>query len=209
MKDQIRNRLWLLPFTYGALLFGAAMYWLVMGEPFDTDTYGRVAGSSWGEVTASMTPGTVRFIEALVREIGGNSALGAGILIMAITSTAFRDGERWSWYVLWVLPMHSFIDLFIVASYGALSIPVVSWDFALIVSMLLTLAYSAKDCLHRNGNDSCSLVVPDGRGEPVEVIEIAGIRGAMRPVCSSWRPSWNTVDLATPVSSSLESVSAA
>jgi hypothetical protein len=41
------------------------------------------------------------------------------------------------------------------------------------------------------------------------IVAIAVIGGAMRPVCSSWRPPWNTGDSATPVSPSLESASVA
>ncbi len=101
-----------------------------------------------------MSPGTVRAVSALVREIGGNTGLLAAILIMSVSATAFRRSERWSWYALWALPMHSAVDLMTVAAYGALSFTVIAWDVGLIVAMLVALGLSSHRCLCCNRNGS-------------------------------------------------------
>ena len=147
MKTDVRTYVWIIPFLYGVLLFTAALYWLVVGEPFDTAFYGRVAGKALVDVMAAVSPGTSRAFSALVREMGGNTGLVAGILIMATSAFAFRRNERWSWYALWVLPLHSAIDLVTVAAYGALSPAVVAWDAGLIAAMLLALVLSSRTCL--------------------------------------------------------------
>jgi hypothetical protein len=56
-------------------------------------------------------------------------------------------------YALCFLPMYSAIDLLTIALYGALSVSVVAWDLGLIAAMLLTLGFSAGQCLLRNEND--------------------------------------------------------
>lgn len=61
------------------------------------------------------------------------------MLIMTITATAFRRGERWSWYALWLLPVHSAIDLVVIAAYRALSFAAIAWDAGLFAAMLVTL----------------------------------------------------------------------
>lgn len=95
----------------------------------------------------AVSPGADRALSPLVREMGGNTGLVAGTLIMAITAFAFGRNERWSWYALWVLPQHPAIDLVTAAAYGALSPAVAARDAGLIVAMLLALAFSSRNCL--------------------------------------------------------------
>jgi hypothetical protein len=70
------------------------LYWLVLGAPFDTAFYGRVAGEALVDVMTAVSPGAGRALSALVREMGGNTGLVAGTLIMAILAFAFRRNER-------------------------------------------------------------------------------------------------------------------
>ncbi len=148
MKTDVRTYVWIVPFLYGVLLFAAALYWLVLGAPFDTAFYSKVAGVALVDAMAALSPSAARAISALVREMGGNTGLVAGILIMAVSAFAFRRNEQWSWYVLWVLPLHSAIDLVTAAAYSALSPAVVAWDAGLIAAMLLALLLSSHNCLH-------------------------------------------------------------
>jgi len=99
----MKNHAWLIPFAYGALVMGAALYWTVAGAPFDKATYELAMGMRWSEMIESSNPKLPVLLSALVRELGGNFGLVAGVLIMAIAATAFRNGEKWAWWTLWVL----------------------------------------------------------------------------------------------------------
>lgn len=77
-----------------------------------------------------------------VRLLGGNFALLSGWLIVVIAVTAYRRGERWAWYALWILPVHAVLDLTIVSMYRALSPAAILWDGSLLLSTLLAQALS-------------------------------------------------------------------
>jgi hypothetical protein len=85
----------------------------------------------WDELMASQDPRVATLMSALVRELGGNFWLLAGALIVAVSVTSYRRGEKWAWYALWILPLHAALDMATVAGYGALSMASATWDIAL------------------------------------------------------------------------------
>ncbi len=140
---------WLVPFAYGALLCAASLAWLVSGLPFDHVTYERIAGIPWYEMIKSLDPRTMRVIGAIVRELGGNTGLVAGALIMAVSATGFRRKEKWAWFALWLLPFHAGLDMATVVGYGAITPHAVVWDVTLITVTSAVLIGSAKGFLRK------------------------------------------------------------
>jgi hypothetical protein len=69
----------------------------------------------WDELMASQDPRVATLMSALVRELGGNFWLLAGVLIVAVSVTSYRRGEKWAWYALWILPLHTALDMATVA----------------------------------------------------------------------------------------------
>jgi len=130
---------WLVPFAYGLLLFLAGVAWLVTGAPFDKATYEQIAGESWQAMQADSSPAVLQVLSAIVRMQGGNSALLAGIMVMAVAATGLRSGERWAWYVCWILPLHAVIDLAVAAALGGLRPTVLVWDVGLTVAVAASL----------------------------------------------------------------------
>jgi hypothetical protein len=61
------------------------------------------------------------------------------MLIVAVSVTSYRRGEKWAWYALWILPLHAALDMATVAGYGALRMASATWDIALVVSTILAL----------------------------------------------------------------------
>jgi hypothetical protein len=37
------------------------------------------------------------------------------MLIVAVSVTSYRRGEKWAWYALWILPLHTALDMATVA----------------------------------------------------------------------------------------------
>ena len=133
--------LWLIPFAYGALLVMAGVFWLVAGAPFDRQAYERIAGMPWLELQTRLGLSGGAVASALVRLLGGNGALLAGGLVMAVTYFGYRTGLRWAWFTLWLLPLHGLVDLSVLASTGGLRLPGAVWDagsaFAIAASLLV------------------------------------------------------------------------
>ena len=141
-----REYLWVIPFVYGALVFAASIWWIVTGTPFDQLTYEKIVRMPWSEAMRAFDPRAVRLIGALFRELGGNFGILAGLLTMAISANSFRNGERWAWYALWILPIHSALDLVTVIGYGAISVYSLLWDIFLIATTALSLGLSFGRC---------------------------------------------------------------
>ncbi len=77
------------------------------------------------------------YIGSIARQLG-NFMLGMGVLIMGIAAIPYRRGEKWAWYLSWVLIVIIIIQL-INSNYGYL------WQldfvFLLIVLAGLFLPY--------------------------------------------------------------------
>jgi hypothetical protein len=129
----------MVPFAYGLLLIGASVRWLATGEPFDHDSYARIAGSAWSAIVTNRTPADSLVWRAMVRLLGGNDGLLAGGLAVALASFGYRSGARWVWFTLWLLPTHALLDLVILTASGGLSIAAILWDVGLAMAMVLTL----------------------------------------------------------------------
>jgi hypothetical protein len=82
---------------------------LVAGVPhalgFNTDpgTAEKVAGMSLGELEAS-NPRFHDLYDFYFR-FGGLSDMGWAFLLIVISATKYRQGEKWAWYTLWFLPI--------------------------------------------------------------------------------------------------------
>lgn len=82
---------------------------LVAGLPhalgFNTDpaTAERVVGMSLGDLEAS-NPGFYDLYDLYFR-FGGLSDMGWAFLLIVISTTKYRQGEKWAWYTLWFLPI--------------------------------------------------------------------------------------------------------
>ncbi len=119
-----RAFIWIFPFLYGLLLFLAGTVWLAIGKPFDPATYECIARVPWHELEVSHSS-LPRVFSSLIRLLGGNSSILAGIFIMTVSVTGFRHAYPWAWWVSWALPIHAALDLIIVATYGELRTTVI------------------------------------------------------------------------------------
>ena len=95
---------------YGWLVYLAlGLLWLVVGltQVFSParlveDEAQHVAGMSMSELEASSPEATelVRFLYGAIGMLKTSWAL----LVLAITVTGYRRGEKWAWYTLWLVP---------------------------------------------------------------------------------------------------------
>ena len=55
-------------------------------------------------------PGIGVFISGLSRQLG-NFMIAMGVLLAGLAMVPYRRGERWAWYVSWVVPVNIGIQL--------------------------------------------------------------------------------------------------
>jgi len=95
---------------YGWVVFlGLGLLWLVVGftQVFNPDTMledeaQHVTGMSLSELEAS-SPEATEFVRFLYGAVGMLKTSWS-LLVLAITLTGYRRGEKWAWYTLWLVP---------------------------------------------------------------------------------------------------------
>jgi len=95
---------------YGWVIYLAlGLLWLVVGlnqiffpDGLIDNEVQRVTGISLSELEAS-NPVSIELVRFLFGAIG-NLKMSWSFLVLAITLTGYRKGEKWAWYTLWLCP---------------------------------------------------------------------------------------------------------
>jgi|AVFP01.1.fsa_nt_gi hypothetical protein len=93
---------WVILFTVG-FLGAIASYPFLQGIEPSPEYFKSMTGVTWDNFIDSGHY-TERYIHDALK-LTGVLFIGLCILIMAISATAFRKGERWAWAVLWYFPI--------------------------------------------------------------------------------------------------------
>lgn len=126
-------------FGLGDIVTGGATF-----EGGEAPTVQGISGMTWQELN-SASPNAASMIDYLVRA-GGINLFLLGFMSTVVAATAFRRGERWSWFAMWLLPLWLvMIVLLLLSVYKpegpGLPPPLVSGSIFFVV-MALTLALS-------------------------------------------------------------------
>ena len=96
---------------YGWVVYlGLGLLWLVVGlvqaffpgELLEADAQ-LVLGMSWSELKAS-SPGATELVRFNYWSMGLLKTSWS-LLVLAITLTGYRRGDKWAWYTLWLVPI--------------------------------------------------------------------------------------------------------
>jgi hypothetical protein len=83
------------------LLFGIGD--LLSGQDADPAIVESLTGVDWEELQAA-SPAPAYAIDLGVRA-GGQQLIVIGLLSLAVILKAFRPGQRWAWWVMWIWPV--------------------------------------------------------------------------------------------------------
>lgn len=104
-----------------------------------------ISGMTWEQLGAA-SPNSATMIDYLVRA-GGVHLFVLGLLSLVICLTAFRRGERWSWFAMWLWPLWMvLVVMLLLSAYKqpgpGVPPPLVSGSIILILAVVtLVLAY--------------------------------------------------------------------
>ena len=76
---------------------------MILGMDADPAIGESITGIPWEELRAS-SPEIANLIDMQVRATGA-AIFFLSILSLSITINAFRPGQRWAWYTLWIWPL--------------------------------------------------------------------------------------------------------
>jgi hypothetical protein len=128
---------WVLFFVIGMLFLVSAVPH-ALGINTDSKTAESIAGVTLDELKSS-NPSFFDLYDFYFR-FGGLSDLGFAFLITIISLTAFRKGEKWAWYSLWILPAFFIGGILIVLSIekaNSLLIPLALFTILSLLGLLL------------------------------------------------------------------------
>ncbi|HXX72079.1 MAG TPA: hypothetical protein VEI80_00155 [Candidatus Acidoferrales bacterium] len=91
---------WVLVLIVSIIIVINGLAYVVTGAESDTQFFQHQAGISWSAF-ASSGQGIVTYVQGLLRLFGVITAI-AGTFAATITVTAFRRGERWAFYILFL-----------------------------------------------------------------------------------------------------------
>lgn len=94
---------WVLLLVLGMVGLIFASVDMFSGTTDDPQSVKQLTGNTWEEIV-TRNPGMARLVLQWVRATGVG-LLGASILLIAIASVAYRRGEKWTWYALWIAPI--------------------------------------------------------------------------------------------------------
>jgi hypothetical protein len=95
-----------------------------------------VTGMTWNELQAA-SPTVARLINTLFRTNGATLTTLA-LLALSICLTAFRKGERWAWFAMWLLPVWMLLTVFFISRVekmpgAGVPVPVISGTILFVI----------------------------------------------------------------------------
>ena len=99
---------WVIIFLFGLLSVMVSPINL-LGMPPNPPSPEGMTGLSLSEMEARI-PGMLSYISSISRQLG-NLLLVMGVLFMGIAAFSYRKGEKWAWYICWILPVFLIIQL--------------------------------------------------------------------------------------------------
>jgi len=91
---------WVLVFIVSIIIVINGLAYVATGAESDTQFFQNQAGVSWSSFVSS-SAGVVTYVQGLLRLFGVITAI-AGAFAATIAVTAFRRGERWAFYALFL-----------------------------------------------------------------------------------------------------------
>ena len=130
---RVEKHAWILPFAIGVIFLPVAVPNLLGLDP-DPATAETIIGMTFSELKAS-NPSLSDYVLYYVR-FSGLSDLGFVFLIIAVSVTAYRRGEKWAWYAFWSIPAFFIVSTAIVLSIGPPLFDLVAVTLFVILGLL-------------------------------------------------------------------------
>lgn len=100
---------WVIFFVFG---IGAAIGGIIIVAgvvQVDPPSAERTTGLTLDQLAARV-PGIGAYVSGLARQLG-NFMVAMGVMLAGIAAVPYRRGERWAWYVCWIMPVNLVLQL--------------------------------------------------------------------------------------------------
>jgi hypothetical protein len=131
---------WILLFVMGLLLVLLGVSYIVIALP---ERSGSELALREGRVyTAALleqAPPQLALVVGVSERSGGIFEAGFGLFVLAVTWSRFRQGDRWAWWVLWLLPAALLAECLNVARAGAILGPLPVFVVVPVLGLVLPI----------------------------------------------------------------------
>jgi hypothetical protein len=100
-ESGVQRNAWLILFVVALFLAASSAFLAVSGV--DATEFEASTGTEWAAFSAS-NPGVADYMLRLLR-LAGVVFLGLNALVALVVYSGFRQGEKWTWYALWMYPV--------------------------------------------------------------------------------------------------------
>ncbi len=99
---------WVIFFVFGllAVLAGITILAGLLPNPPSPES---TTGLTLDQIAARV-PGIGGYVGGLARQLG-NFMVAMGVMLAGIAAVPYRRGERWAWYVCWIMPVNLVLQL--------------------------------------------------------------------------------------------------
>jgi hypothetical protein len=131
VTDALGKQAWIVFLGFGILsvIAGVSIVAGVLPNPPSSES---TTGLTLDQVDARV-PGLHDFVLGFSRQLG-NFMIATGILLAGVAAGPYRTGERWAWYICWIMPL-----VLVVQLWNSLATGGFRWQVDL-VSLLVLLA---------------------------------------------------------------------
>ena len=103
---------WIIPFAMGIFFLLSSIAVFLAPRIIEDPSFGPVeslTGRTFAQIATS-DPGVANYTYYLIRTL---TIFGAGLFayVAVVSATAYRRGEKWAWYLTWLIPALFILDL--------------------------------------------------------------------------------------------------
>ena len=139
MNEKSRFRfVWIALIVLGALEVPFSLSLAFRGPAAVDNANVELQGAVWRDIAAHSSEAGL--IDYFARSWGAAEAF-VPVTMVVIAAIPFRQGQRWSWYYLWLVPVLALVAVLRNYSVGVMSVVYIDMPEALIFSLLLLLSY--------------------------------------------------------------------
>ncbi|MDA4128164.1 MAG: hypothetical protein OK422_01660 [Thaumarchaeota archaeon] len=123
---------WLLVFIAGMIDVITSLILVVSPAPLDNPGVVSLTGLSWLTIQ-SQSPAAAKLTSYFIGAFGVQETF-LGLLIMGLSATGLRKGDRWAWNLLWLGPI-----AFLAYAASNLSIGGTTWALAVVDALIVII----------------------------------------------------------------------
>jgi hypothetical protein len=146
---------WVLVFVAGVIDVVRALFLAAFPAPLDNPGVLSLTGLTWRAIQ-QQSPAAAKLTSYFIGQFGVQETF-LGLLVMGLSATGLKKGDRWTWYLLWLAPL-----AFLAYAASNFSIGGSTWALAVVDAVLAVvgLVLSNRQSVHKHAGRELEETTP-------------------------------------------------